>query len=293
MSKKEKIVGTCRLCKQKMELQGSHIIPKMFYDLIKRNSLTARIRGTDNPNIPIQDGVKIPFLCHECEEKFSNYETGFSRIYRNYAGSFGTAEFDSDSDILRYFLLSIGWRVLQYLREKDIKDLTVEEYEAIDSKLEEWRLALWNEDHESIRKQKQYIIPTTRLSYFNKFPTRRISNIGFDFHPFGPENSFRSAFSTTQIPYLLFLSMVWGEEKLLADYEIGKKIVPADFQLPETLNWQLDEFHINKFGDADQALSDSQREKIEDLVSAKTKGVVSVESLSEAYQRILKDTESN
>ena len=46
-----------------------------------------------------------------------------------------------------------------------------------------------------------------------------------------------SAFSTTQIPYLLFLSMVWGEEKLLADYEIGKKIVPADFQLPETLNW--------------------------------------------------------
>ena len=50
--------------------------------------------------------------------------------------------------------------------------------------------------------------------------------------------------------------MVWGEEKLLADYEIGKKIVPADFQLPETLNWQLDEFHINKFGDADQALSD-------------------------------------
>lgn len=87
--------------------------------------------------------------------------------------------------------------------------------------------------------------------------------------------------------------MVWGEEKLLADYEIGKKIVPADFQLPETLNWQLDEFHINKFGDADQALSDSQREKIEDLVSAKTKGVVSVESLSEAYQRILKDTESN
>lgn len=293
MSKKEKTIGICRLCKQKMELQGSHIIPKMFYDFIKKNSLTARIRKVDNPNIPLQDGEKIPFLCHECEEKFSNYETGFSRIYRNYTDSFGVTEFDSDSDTFRYFVLSIGWRVLQCLKEKNIEGLTAEEYRVIDSKLEEWRQALWEENHETIRQQKQYIIPTTKMSYFDKFPTRKISNVGFDFHTFDLENSFCSAFSTTQVPYLLFMSMVWGEEKLLADYEVGKIIVPTDIQLPKSLNWQLDEFHINKFGDADKALSDSQRKKIENRLSAKTKGVVSSELLSEAYQHILKDNEND
>ena len=208
LSKKEKVIGICRLCKQTNELQDSHIIPKMFFERIKRNSPTGRMRGSDNPNIPLQDGLKIPFLCHECEEKFSGYETQFSRIYGKYVNSSGTTEFDSDSDMFRYFVLSIGWRVLQYLNEKEIGDLTNEEHQAIDSKLEQWRLALWNEDHEFIRQQKQYVIPTTRLSYFAEIPTRKISNVGFDFQVFGSENCSFYAFTTTQVPYLLFLSMV-------------------------------------------------------------------------------------
>lgn len=288
MSKTGKTIGMCRLCRQTIELQGSHIVSKMFYELIKKNSPTARLRASDNPNIPLQDGLKTPFLCDECEKKFGEYERKFSKIYRNYTGSFGVAEFDSDSDMFRYFVLSIGWRVLQYLNEQGIGDLTNEEHQAIDSKLEEWRLALWNEDHKFIGRQKQYVIPTTQLSYFDKIPTRKISNVCSDFQVFGPENCFSSAFSTTQVPYLIFVSMVWGEEEMLADYEVGRKIVPADIEIPETLTEQLDKFHVHMFEDANKALSDSQKEKIERLVSKKTKGNAPIESLSEAYQHILK-----
>ena len=88
---------------------------------------------------------------------------------------------------------------------------------------------------------------------------------------------------------MLFISMVWGEEEMLADYEVGKKIVPADIQLPKTLTEQLDKFHENMFGNANKILSDVQREKIESRVSSKTKGTVSIESLSKAYQHSLMD----
>ena len=247
MSENEKTIGMCRLCKQTIELQGSHIVPKMFYELIKKNSVTARLRASDNPNVPLQDGLKTPFLCDTCEKKFGEYERKFSKIYRNFAGSFGVAEFDSNSDMFRYFVLSIGWRVLQYLNEKGIGELTNEEHQAIDSKLEQWRLALRDEDHRFIKQQKQYVIPTTRWSYFAKIPTHKISNVGADFQVFGPENRSFSAFSTTQVPYLLFLSMAWGEEKMLADYEVGRKIIPADTELPETLKEQLGKFHNHMF----------------------------------------------
>lgn len=74
-----KHIGICRLCKQECELKDSHIVPKFFYNLIKKNSPTGRFRTTDNPNIPYQYGKKLPFLCGDCEEKFSKYETYFSQ----------------------------------------------------------------------------------------------------------------------------------------------------------------------------------------------------------------------
>ena len=46
----------CRLCKHEyVSLRESHIISKMFYNVIKKNSLTGFMRQTDNPNQSIQD----------------------------------------------------------------------------------------------------------------------------------------------------------------------------------------------------------------------------------------------
>ena len=61
----------CRLCKcTDKPLKESHIIPKMFYNALKRNSPTRIMRMADDPNRGVQDGLKLPFLCGECEELF-------------------------------------------------------------------------------------------------------------------------------------------------------------------------------------------------------------------------------
>ncbi len=118
----------CRLCGQEKELRGSHIVPKFFFNLIKKNSPTGRMRNGDNPNIPRQDGEKAPFLCADCEEKFSKYETWFSRhVYQSFSGSYGVDSFDSNSDETHYFALSISWRVVKYIRERKLDGLTTEE----------------------------------------------------------------------------------------------------------------------------------------------------------------------
>ncbi len=262
-----KHIGICRLCKQERELKNSHIVPKLFFNLIKKNSPTGRFRTTDNPNTPYQDGKKLPFLCEDCEERFSKYETFFSnQIYQNFSDGYGVEKFESNDDEIRYFALSIAWRTLKYLMEKGIGNLSNEEYKQLDIVLEKWRNALYQEDFKTIRAIKQYMIPTAFLHYFSGRPTRIISNVCGDFKVYGKENEFRAAYTTVQVPYLIFVSMAWGEESLLHHYEIGEKIIPNDIELPETLVWQLDLFHKQKFEEANQAMSDKQRQKITQMV---------------------------
>lgn len=262
-----KHIGICRLCKQECELKDSHIVPKLFYNLIKKNSPTGRFRNTDNPNIPYQDGEKLPFLCGDCEEKFSKYETYFSaNIYQNFSSSYGIKEFESKGNEISYFVLSIAWRTLKHLMEKGIKNLSKEEYNQIDIVLEEWRNVLYNENFKAISTIKQYIIPTAYLNYFSDMSSRIISNVCGDFKVYGKENEFLAAYTTVQVPYLIFISMAWGEEPLLHNYEAGKKIVPNDIELPETLVCQLNLLHIQKFEEANQAMTDKQRDKIIQMI---------------------------
>ena len=69
----------CRLCRcQNINLKKSHIVSKMFYNVIKKKSITGTMRMVDNPNKVVQDGLKKLLLCERCEELFSKYETYFS-----------------------------------------------------------------------------------------------------------------------------------------------------------------------------------------------------------------------
>ena len=104
-------------------------------------------------------------------------------------------------------------------------------------------------------------------------PTRIISNVCGDFKVYGKEDEFCAAYTTIQVPYLIFVSMAWGEEVLLHNYEVGKKIIPNDIELPETLVWQLNLLHKQRFEEANQAMSDEQRAKITQMI-CKNLGIV-------------------
>ena len=259
----------CRLCLQNKELRVSHLVPKIFYNQLKKKSITGMMRDNINPNVPTQDGCKIYFLCASCEEKFSKYETWFSnKIYSKLTNDVDLS-FKSDEDNFRFFCLSIGWRVLQFLKEQQIKDLTSEEYKRIDETLSEWRVALHDENMNLIRKQIQYVIPTVKLNYFKSDPPRVFNNVIFDFHAYGEENSFKSAFSFIQVPYLIFISMVWGEECALENNQLGKQIESKELELPDNLKWQLDHIHKEKFEEIRAKISKEQNNKIYQRTLAK------------------------
>ncbi|WP_221892346.1 hypothetical protein [Teredinibacter haidensis] len=106
-------VTKCRLCEEEKDLELSHIIPKFVFRHLKKTSPTGNIRSTENPNKSTQDGLKIPFLCGDCEDLFSVWETKFANeiFFKYQDGSENT--FSHDTWLTKY-LASVSFRVLSY-----------------------------------------------------------------------------------------------------------------------------------------------------------------------------------
>ena len=72
-SKRTKVMPICKLCLQEKELCESHIIPKFVYRPVN-DEKRREVVISENKYSIVQNGVKIPLLCKECEGKLSNYE---------------------------------------------------------------------------------------------------------------------------------------------------------------------------------------------------------------------------
>lgn len=109
--RKEKVIGTCALCKStEVELLGSHIIPKLVYRRIKSFD-NSRFRNYYNINTIFQDGEKKPMLCSACEGFFNRFETTFANefldSYLNNAVKSRKATEQMDE-----FIYSLNWRII-------------------------------------------------------------------------------------------------------------------------------------------------------------------------------------
>lgn len=105
-------MSKCALCGNEAKLEISHILPKFLFRYQKKSSPTGNIRSADNPNRIVQDGEKLPFLCGECEDLFSRWETSFANnIFYPYEKGEKT-EFSYDSDLSK-FLASLSFRCLK------------------------------------------------------------------------------------------------------------------------------------------------------------------------------------
>lgn len=105
----------CKLCHKEKELQESHIIPKFVYKWMKQTG-TGRLRQGLNINKPIQDGIKEFLLCRDCEQKFSKREDWFKKnVFSRFIDKGVTTFYPSDN--LKYFAVSLLWRVLVYFKD--------------------------------------------------------------------------------------------------------------------------------------------------------------------------------
>lgn len=277
----------CRLCRcENVSLRESHIVSKMFYNTLKKKSLTGIMRQNINPNKGVQDGLKTSLLCGRCEELLSKYETYFSdNIYLETVKKEGESCFNSRDDNMSYFLLSIAWRVMLYTLENDKTTFTVNEKNEVFKIIEKWRVILDTEDMNEIRKIQQFIIPTKNLKFFVGIERRIWDNIGIDFKTFDEKDTFKFAFTFVQVPYFIFITTVWGETNGMKQYKVGRMIKPHKSELPINISSLLENNHYNEYFKAQEKISEKQIKIIEKRIKNKNNEIndVSVSLIQNIY----------
>jgi hypothetical protein len=95
------------------ELQESHILPGFVFRWLKGTSATGYLRFGKQPNLRVQDGLKLHLLCRDCEGRFNHWETQFAnKIFHPMTQ--GTVARVSYGPWLLLFCASVSWRVLVY-----------------------------------------------------------------------------------------------------------------------------------------------------------------------------------
>ncbi len=109
-------MNKCKLCGLERILRKSHIIPKFVTRYLKETSMTGYLRTSENINRRVQDSMKIPLLCNDCEQKFSKWESQFAtHLFLPHNRSIGSGkslikiEYDS---VLIKFVISLFWRII-------------------------------------------------------------------------------------------------------------------------------------------------------------------------------------
>lgn len=132
--------GKCALCNKNAELRSSHIIPKFVFSWFKESAPSA-IRGIDEPNRRVQDGLRQYLLCSDCEGLFSVWEKSFCEhlFLPLHSNPTPTAPIRYGSYALK-FAVSVSWRVLMYYHQTDdLHHLSKEQIETTQTALDVWR----------------------------------------------------------------------------------------------------------------------------------------------------------
>lgn len=109
--------GSCALCQRQTQLASSHILPAFAFRHVRRTSVTPYFRASNAPNRRVQDGLKVPLLCHDCEALISSYEDTFARrLFRPFHNNSSISV--PYEDWLLKFCVSVSWRILTFAMRK-------------------------------------------------------------------------------------------------------------------------------------------------------------------------------
>ena len=156
-------IGNCRLCGRNADLLDSHIVPRFVYRWLKDSSATGYMRFGQTPNIRQQDGLKLPFLCCECEAIFNQWETPFAnKIFLPYHNREAT-EFEYGPWMSK-FCVSVSWRVLMFLKEKGhLSELMQDFATDVDDALATWAAFLGG-SRPDLGRFEQHILPMDAIA---------------------------------------------------------------------------------------------------------------------------------
>jgi len=157
--------GICKLCNNNSALEKSHFIPKFVGKWIKKTSITGFLREHNELEKRQQDIAKEYWLCGDCEDLFSSWETTFANqiFYPFVEKGESVAHYDT---WLSKFCASLSWRTLTYIRSKNIENGTdnkdLNYIEAIDAA--EQHLARYLLDEvKNLNQYEQHVYPLERI----------------------------------------------------------------------------------------------------------------------------------
>ena len=265
--RKKIIVNSCKLCEKKLITKPeSHIIPKMFYNEIKT---TGKIRMYRNPNLAVQDGLKNEYLCENCEELFSKYETNFSKTYKQIInGKRRSIECDID---FKYFTLSLFWRMLSYTLDDgkvnpapENGGFSEEETEKMMAICDWWKQILRKEKPFNSNDVEGYILFTDSIHLLTKYSM--ISNnycVDGKVIVYGEKNKWQGAYVYIIVPHLLFVCKLWGKKNILKSNNINRNrtIKSRNTNLPKEIILFCEKLMIEQ-NKANNLLSPKQRQKL-------------------------------
>lgn len=108
----------CGLCLGAAPLKESHIIPAFVFRWLRDSSATGHIRFAATPNKRVQDGLKVPLLCEECEQRLSVWEKQFAeRAFHPWYEQSGQPI--KYGDWLLKFCVSLSLRVLRHVHDSN------------------------------------------------------------------------------------------------------------------------------------------------------------------------------
>src|SRR5262249_55731966 len=109
-------ISPCRLCGETKELRESHILPGFVYRSMKESSATGYLRFGQQPNLRVQDGIKLHLLCGDCEQRFSQWQPPFpTRIFPLITQA---PPPPSSGSCLFLFCASFWWRVRLFHKDE-------------------------------------------------------------------------------------------------------------------------------------------------------------------------------
>ena len=119
----------------------SHVLPAFIYRWLRGRSGSGHIRHTDEPNKRVQDGLKLAWLCADCEALFSRFETAFAtKLFHPWHSGTVAVPY---SDWLLKFCVSVSWRVLRFARGRNTAHTyTPDQERLLDQAEARWRAFL-------------------------------------------------------------------------------------------------------------------------------------------------------
>lgn len=108
----------CRLCGEERPLLLSHILPAFVFRWKRESAGGSHLRSTAEPNLRVQDGIKMHWLCAECEERFSKVEREFANQIFYPILEDPSARRSYGPWLLR-FCASVSWRLLRLALEQN------------------------------------------------------------------------------------------------------------------------------------------------------------------------------